>query len=187
MAYNPNSPSGFALYTPGARMRWYDKASCTYRIGIGDPVTLESTGYVDRHASGADKILGVAMGFLNADGIPVVYLATTSLGKVLVCDDPKALFVIQASGYISGTTSLAQTNIGNCADTSDDNCVVATGQSIYTLDATDLASSPEAVAELKIVGVYDVPFNKFITGADGRYVRVIVKLNEHFYRTTAGI
>ena len=184
--FNPDTPNGFSLYTPKARMRWYDKTSCTYRIGQGDPVTMESNGYVDR-ASTEEAILGVALGFLNSSGVPVVYLALGSSGKVLVCDDPNALYVIQCNGYITGTTSVAQIDVGSCADTVDGNCDTTTGRSIYELDATDLATNPHLAAQLKIVDVWDVPLNGWKSGADGRYVKVIVELNEHFYESTTGI
>ena len=185
--FNPDQPDGFSLITPEARMRWYETgAANTYRIGQGDPITVETAGYVDRASTG-EMIVGIAMGFLNASGVPIIYNVAATAGRVLVCDDPAARYVIQANGYTTGTTSLAATNVGNCADTVDGDCVLLTGRSIYELDATDLASSPASAAQLKIVGVWDAPFNKFISGADGRYVRVIVTLNEHFYRSTTGI
>jgi hypothetical protein len=91
-------------------------------------------------------------------------------GKIIadVIDDPNQKFIIQADGAV------AQTQIGLNAD------VIGTGGSTTTgVSSMELATgtiAKAAAANLKIIGLYNVPGNEF-----GAFAVMVVKINEHLY------
>ena len=93
-----------------------------------------------------------------------------------VCDDPDALFEIQADGTLDLTAIGAN---GSLIQTAGD---ATTGNSAVALDASAVATT--AAFPLRIVDYVDKTAFSELGDA---YTDVIVKLNHHFYRQTTGV
>lgn len=161
---NVNSPFGARLIdSDGKEVRghYYEKLAGAV-IADGDFVKMTSSGEVTVAAAG-DVLLGVALEFK----------ASADAGEVLICDDPDAVFEVQASD------AFAQTNVGNCAD------IVATAydsllnRSKHALDSATYAAT---TAQLKVLGLSKIDDNVI-----GQYAKVKVKINEHFLKQEAGV
>lgn len=96
----------------------------------------------------------------------------------LICDDPDAVFQVQASG------SVASTAIGKNAGFVQNAGSTATGNSKVALDYTTVAA-PGAALPLKIVGFVEGPFS---TAGDA-FTDVLVTWNAgmHAYRNATGV
>jgi len=153
----------------------------------GDFVTLTANGTV-RVAVAAEVILGVCGGievaaptvedgFLSNNNIGVTehpgYLPADTAGTVLVLDDPDQLFEIQSDGII---TSVDQGNNAEIVPTAGS---TVTGRSAMEVSATTIAGT----AQLRLIRPIKRADND-ITLTNGRW---IVYINEHAYRTAAGI
>ena len=91
-----------------------------------------------------------------------------------VADDPYERFEIQSAGTV------AQTNIGNCAD-----IVYAAGATPNYISKVEISGTMAATAaQLKIIGVSKDPDNNELGAANAN---VIVTIAEHFLTQTAGI
>ena len=148
---NSDRPRGFAPHGKVLRASVYEAGAAIYP---GDMVKLSSDGQIDPVSAG-DPILGCALGYAAAAG-----------DKVLVCDDPKQKYVVQADE----TEISAQSLVGNVAD------VVATAAnttykcSRHELDSSDAGTT---TAQLIILGIEARPDNAF-----GAQVDVICMINE---------
>jgi hypothetical protein len=94
-------------------------------------------------------------------------------GKITadVIDDPNQLFIIQAAG------TPVRANFGTNADIT----AATTGSTTTGVSNMTLGSSftENAAANLKVIGLYDVPGNEL-----GQYAVLVVKINEHMYGST---
>ncbi len=91
-----------------------------------------------------------------------------------VSDDPYERFEVQSAGTV------AQTNIGNCADIE-----YAAGDSANYVSKVEISGTMAAsAAQLKIIGVSKDPDNDELGAANAN---VVVTINEHFLKQTAGI
>ena len=159
----------------------YDIAASATAIYQNDPVEMLATGTIGVAAAG-DVLLGSLTGvfFTDASTSKPTYAnhleasntATDIVG--FVSDDPYQRFEIQSAGTV------AQTNIGNCAD-----IVYAAGSSPNYVSKVEASGTMAAgTAQLKIIGVSRDPDNNELGSANAN---LIVNINEHFLKATAGI
>jgi hypothetical protein len=91
-------------------------------------------------------------------------------GKIVadVIDDPNQLFIVQAEG------TPVRANFGTNADIT----ASTTGSTVTGISAMTIGTSfvETANANLKVIGLYDVPGNEL-----GEYAVLVVKINEHMY------
>lgn len=159
----------------------YDIAASASAIYFNDPVEMLATGTIGVAAAG-DVLLGSLNGvfFTDASSSKPTYAnhldasntATDIVG--FVSDDPYERFEIQSAG------TPAQTNIGNCAD-----IVYAAGSSPNYVSGVEISGTMAATtAQLKIIGVSRDPDNNELGSAN---TNLVVTINEHFLKQTAGI
>jgi hypothetical protein len=156
------------------------EASAT-AIYQNDPVEMLDTGTIGVAAAG-DVLLGSLNGVFYTDAstskptwanhLNGANTATDIVG--FVSDDPYERFEVQSAGTV------AQTNIGNCAD-----IVYAAGDSANYVSKVEISGTMAATAaQLKIIGVSKDPDNDELGAANAN---VVVTINEHFMKQTAGI
>jgi len=159
----------------------YSIAASSTAIYQNDPVKALGTGYIGVAAAG-DQLLGSLNGVFYTDAstskptwanhLEASNTATDIVG--FVADDPYERFEVQSAGTV------AQTNIGNCAD-----IVYAAGSSPNYVSKVEISGTmADTAAQLKIVGVSKDPDNSELGAANAN---VIVTINEHFLKQTAGI
>ena len=159
----------------------YSIAANATAIYQNDPVEMLNTGTVGV-AAAADVLLGSLNGvfFTDATSSKPTYAnhldasntATDIVG--FISDDPYERFEVQSAGTVN------QTNIGNCADIS-----YSAGSSPNYVSKTEISGTMAAgAAQLKIMGVSKDPDNNELGSANAN---VVVTINEHFLKQTAGI
>lgn len=172
---NVDNAHGLMPITLGARVRRYgvDSSNGT-RIGMYDPVALDNDGMCSK-AAATGVILGVVVGVYSKLRVPLSYLATSTEGFLDVMDDPKALFVIQDDASATSSSTFR----GNNCDLSTADCSTTTGVSTVELVATGVTAS---TAQLRIMSLWGDPKNAW-----GAWADMVVQINEHFFKATAGI
>ena len=159
----------------------YSIAANATAIYQNDPVEMLNTGTVGV-AAATDVLLGSLNGvfFTDATSSKPTYAnhldasntATDIVG--FISDDPYERFEVQSAGTVN------QTNIGNCADIS-----YSAGSSPNYVSKTEISGTMAAgAAQLKIMGVSKDPDNNELGSANAN---LVVTINEHFLKQTAGI
>jgi len=159
----------------------YSIAASATAIYQNDPVVMLATGTIGVGAA-AQVLLGSLNGVFYTDAstskptwanhLNASNTATDIVG--FVSDDPYERFEIQSAGTV------AQTNIGNCAD-----IVYAAGSAPNYVSGVEISGTMAATAaQLKIIGVSKDPENDELGAANAN---VVVTINEHFMKQTAGI
>ena len=159
----------------------YDIAASASAIYFNDPVEMASTGTITV-AAATDVLLGSLNGVFFTDAttskptyanhLNSSHTATVIVG--FVSDDPYERFEIQSAG------TPAQTNIGNCAD-----IVYAAGSSPDYVSGVEISGTmANSAAQLKIIGVSKDPDNDELGSAN---TNLVVTINEHFLKQTAGV
>ena len=159
----------------------YSIAASATAIYQWDPVEMLATGTIGVAAAG-DVLLGSLNGVFYTDAstskptwanhLAASNTATDIVG--FVSDDPYERFEVQSAGTV------AQTNIGNCAD-----IVYTAGSSHDYVSGVEISGTmANTAAQLKIIGVSKDPDNDELGAANAN---VIVTINEHFLKQTAGI
>jgi hypothetical protein len=171
---NTNAPFGFKPIksTAGSTLQvnYYKVASSASRIGKGDLVTLNSSGFIQRESSSVatGPWIGVAL-------IDSGTLAAGGISKFPVCDDPQAIYEVQGSTAALATTDLNTIVKVKCSVAADSN----TGLSQNVLTAT-AATATNGVRLIRFVDSADN-----IVGASAR---VEVRLNSLYsVPGTAGV
>ena len=158
----------------------------TGSIFTGDPVKMVSTGGIAVAAAG-DLLLGVFQGcqFTDSSGDKIfspvwTTLTATSDCKAAVIDDPDVLFEVQSAA----TGSLTQTEIGLNGD-----IVYAAGSAITGMSGVKISGTmATGTAQLRIMGYSNDPSNNTLgTGSLSTNANMIVRIDEHFNRTAAGV
>ena len=156
----------------------YSIAASATAIYQGDPVEMLATGTIGV-AAATDVLLGSLNGVNYTDATNqkprwANHLAASNTATDIVgfiSDDPYERFVIQSAGTVT------QTNIGNCAD-----IVYAAGATPNYVSKVEISGTmADTTAQLKIIGLAKNPDNAFGLNAD-----VVVTINEHFLKQTAG-
>ena len=144
----------------------------------GDLCTITADGVVLPHNATEVSNIGVFDGvsYTASDGSyvyseywPTGTAATDIIAYIYDC--PYTVFKVQSS-------TLAQTNIGNCADVVITGGSTVTGQSKFELSST----MSTGTACCKIIALHDTPDNAFGTDAVAE-----VLINEHLLKQTAGV
>ena len=158
----------------------------TGTIYTGDPVKMVNTGGIAVAAAG-DLLLGVFQGcqFTDSSGDKIfspvwTTLTATSDCKAAVIDDPDVLFEVQSAA----TGSLTQTEIGLNGD-----IVYAAGSAITGMSGVKISGTmATGTAQLRIMGYSNDPSNNALgTGSLSTNANMIVRIDEHFNRTAAGV
>jgi len=159
----------------------YSIAASATAIYFNDPVEMADTGTITV-AAASDVLIGSLTGvfFTDATTDKPTYANHLNAGNTatdiigFVSDDPYQRFEIQSAG------TPAQTNIGNCAD-----IVYAAGSSPNFVSGVEISGTmAAATAQLKIIGASKEIDNNELGSAN---TNLIVTINEHFLKQTAGI
>ncbi|MBU0959738.1 MAG: hypothetical protein KKB31_07365 [Nanoarchaeota archaeon] len=161
---NRDAPRGLVPHqtTQGGppRIGTYNKDALAAAIYIGDAVILEADGNVAVYSTGGGNLLGVSAEYVTA---------STAKSNFKVYDDPFTLFRIQDDA--TGLTASTQSSVGNNAD------ILATAGNQTTKlskQELDISGHTAGVAQLRIVGLYNVPGNAW-----GSWSELLVTINEH--------
>lgn len=165
----------------GAVNRYYVPSSDATAIFIGDAV--KSAGSADANgvasvaqAAAGDPIRGVVVGVEPVTAESLIYRAASTERYLLVADAPDIVFEIQED---SDGGALAAANVGQNAD-----LIVAAGSTSTGLSGMELDSSTAATttAQLRILG-----FSQVVNNEIGANARLLVTINEHELKSTAGV
>ena len=161
----------------------YSIAANATAIYQGDPVEMLATGTIGVAAAGDTLLLGPLTGVFYTDAstskptwanhLNASNTATDIVG--FVSDDPYERFEVQADG------ATAAADVGLNAD-----IVYAAGSSPDYVSKVELATSDQksGTAQLRIMGISKDPSNDTAGSAN---VNLVVMINEHFLKGTAGI
>jgi len=144
--------------------------------GENEASTVDFQNYpVIAQAAATDEgLVGVVVGFEpNPSDLNSIYRKTLTNRVAYVCDDPWAIFEVQADG------TYAAAYVGENAD-----IVVAAGSAYTGVSGMELDVSDHkaATAQLRILGVVPRADNEI-----GDYTKLLVMINEHIYKRTAGV
>ena len=159
----------------------YSIAASATAIYQWDPVEMLATGTIGV-AAATDVLIGSLNGVFYTDAstskptwanhLEAANTATDIVG--FVSDDPYERFEVQSAGTV------AAADIGLCADIS-----YAAGSSPDYISKTEISGTmATGTAQLKIIGVSKDPDNDEVGAANAN---VVVIINEHFLKQTAGI
>jgi len=161
----------------------YSIAANATAIYQGDPVEMLATGTIGVAAAGDTLLLGPLTGVFYTDAstskptwanhLNASNTATDIVG--FVSDDPYERFEVQADG------ATAAADVGLNAD-----IVYAAGSSPDYVSKVELDTSDQktGTAQLRIMGISKDPSNNTAGSAN---VNLVVMINEHFLKGTAGI
>ena len=169
----------------------------TSKIYTGTPVIPLASGLIDLPGNangGTVPLLGVFMGckYIATDGTPTwapywpgyAAIKPSTEAIAYVCDNPDALFVINADGALPDNALFANANFATAITGTD-----SSGYSLGELATGTIAVGGGSTAlNMKIVGFDDeasVAEGAVDKAAAGRLA--IVKLNVHFMNSTSGI
>lgn len=197
---NVNAPFGLRAVSElngspyvGSVRTYSTPASDATALFVGDLVKIAGTSqiingvvYPDviRAASG-DTFVGVVVGCEPDTRDSTQYRAASTARRILVNDDPNALFMVQQSN--SGT-AFAANDIGlNC------NINVGAGSTVTSYSGTVADNATGATTntlDLKIIGMVNAPDNDVGSSASSGTLasRLLVRLNRHLLvNQTAGV
>jgi hypothetical protein len=110
---NPNAPFGFkpikALSGSSLQVNYYKVSSSATRIGKGDLVELNSSGFIQRSTSATS--VGPWVGVSLADSGTII---AGGIARHPVCDDPSAVYEVQGATAALATTDLGTIVKANC-------------------------------------------------------------------------
>jgi hypothetical protein len=159
---NINAHNGFTPYGPILRAQWYPVATAYgTALYIGDPIQRAATptglvcalfgadtreSVIVQSGTGAAAVtLGAALGFMDSDGDPILYLPASTTGDsvvagyILVADHPQQLYVVHEDGV---TTPIAAANIGlNVEVVGTHSGSTSTGRSGYEIVSATVANT----------------------------------------------
>lgn len=203
---NADTPFGLRLVghlsgdVEKARVNYY-YAPSSYSTGIfiGDPVTVTGTANTSAvtvvgggtfdvatlpevnvtSAATSKPITGVVIGRAMTNRDSDIYGTADEERVLLVCDDPQAIFEIQADGAIAAT----QINL-NAVLIATHSGSTTTGVSGYELDTTSDAPAADANDQLTILGQSRRVDNE----PNSIHNKILVRINNHTYNQgTAGV
>jgi hypothetical protein len=192
---NVNSPFGLAPIGTLSGSAWSGRgtvytipSSDGTKAGIGDPILTLGTGTTNtdgtvtpdcKIAATTDVCSGVIVAILPDTRDSTIYRVASTLRRVLVCDDPEALFVVQEG---TGGTALTSSKINqNISIGGTGSVSTTTGRSAVYIDNSTVNTTNTLM--MKIVGFYPAPDN-----AIGDSCRWIVKINRsRFADQLAGV
>lgn len=175
---NHDNPHGFTKISGRAPV-WYQKdATSSALLVVGDPVKVETDGYVVRAAAGG-VFRGVIEALKSTTGKVVNQLGAAVAGNVSVCDDPDATY--KAQDNAGGTCN--QACVGTNADFIVANGDTLTGKSACEIDGSTYANT---AAQVRIVELWKGIDGNTIN-AVGNHCEWVVTPNESDLKSTTGI
>lgn len=162
---NTDKPCGFYPFGQVRSLTIYEVDADGGTIYEGDLIIMESDGYVAPATAGSTALLGVS----NS------YRLTGTAGKIGVFDHPLQRFV----GQCNEDDYDAQADIGTNADLVAGSGNGTTMRSGHEINTTTLATT---AAQLRVVALAPRANN-----ALGSYARLVVEINEHFYKRVTGV
>lgn len=149
-----------------------DLVSFTGDSGIGEYPELGYLPIVAQSSAGSTQFAGVVAGFgVDPDNLQKIYRPGSTTRTVWVDVDPFNVYSILSTGtVVSG-------DIGQCAKITVGSGSTFTGISGISLDHGTLTGSAD---QLKIVGVEP-------TSVLGTYTKLLVMVNQQFYKLTTGV
>jgi len=146
-------------------------------IFLGDFMIAEADGNVAPYTGTAGgDLLGVCVGVEGGyDNLNTRYLAASTAGTVMICDDPDVIFAIQED---DGGTALDITARGANCDLLATAGSTTTSQSAHEIDRSKVTA---AIAQLRLLRLVERDDNAY-----GDWAEWEVMINEHEYKTTAG-
>lgn len=169
----------------------------TDKIWQGTLVVPAATGYVVRGSATGDSQspIGVFMGCQYVDAVskkpvwsnywPGVAVASGTVIKAYVADNPMQTFVVAADGSFASAAALQSAVFANCPLASGASGNDTTGMSSGVADISELATT--ATDALRIIGIVEDLSNYDISAAG---IGLLVRLNSHFNApvgTTTGV
>lgn len=166
------------------------KLDPTYATAIyrGDPVTSGTDGYLIRAAAGTTQIAGIFLGckYYNASTKqtqwspywPGVSIGSTYTVEVYICNDPGAVFQVQA-----GATAITLADIDANVQFNLGTGSAVTGQSgAYVESANTTNTLP-----FKVVGLVESPPGVNGTDSTTGYNNILVTFNNQDFKSLLGI
>jgi len=130
---------------------------------------------ITQAAAGNENIVGIVIGFLpNPSYLNQIYRTASTLRTAIVCDDPWAIFEIQASTDAAIVAGDLQAN----ADIVVGAGSTFTGLSGMELDQTTISTTN---GQLRILGLIQREDNEL-----GLHAKLLCMVNEHVYKRIAG-
>lgn len=162
---NTDKPCGFYPFGKVLGMKRYEVDASAGTIYEGDLIIMESDGCVVPATAGSTALLGASND----------YHLTGTAGSIMVFDNPKQRFV----GQCDESNYDAQTDIGTNADLIAGAGNANTLRSGHEIDSSTTATT---TAQLRVIELAPRANN-----ALGSYARLIVEINEHFYKRATGV
>ena len=171
----------------GAQNRYTIKAGYGTAIYQGDLVIPVSTGNIERHTAGnAAAVVGVFNGVFYNDPTtqkptyknyyPGGVTPTQGDITAFVVDDPDAVFLMDADQSFTRADLFKNYSVTNATGTT------ATGISQVQLDVS--ASGTQTTFAVQAIDISQDPENSDVTVSNAN---ILVRINNHFYRSGTGI
>lgn len=149
-----------------------DLVSFTGESAIGEYPELGYLPVVAQSSAGSTQFAGVVNGFgVDPSNLDKIYRPASTLKTVWVNVSPFSVFSVLSTGTVVAG------DIGQCAKISVGSGSTFTGISGISLDHGTLTSSAD---QLKIVGVEP-------SSVLGTYTKLLVMVNQQFYKLTTGV
>ncbi len=167
----------------GNVMRCYVPAADGTALFVGDAVKSYTESATDGthqviQAAAGDAIFGVVVGFEpDNSNLALLHRAVSTLRTVLVCTATDVIYRISTN-----STGIAKEDIGLNGDIEVGSGNTTTGLSGMELDADASPALGTSTAQLRILGLSQIPDN-----ALGAYAVVDVLINEHELKSTTGV
>lgn len=150
-------------------------ASNTPSIFKKDPVMQEADGYYAQATDGIGiAMAGVAVGFLDANGLALSYLPASTAGTILSVPVKGHIFEVQASTGVALTVAC----VGATADFVRTAGSTVSGISKYELDSSNVGTGQQ----MRILGKVERPGNEW-----GEHVKLRVMFVENLYESNTSV
>lgn len=165
----------------------------TTAIYTGDPVTSLSTGYITRSTAGTTTIAGIfygceylsqALGYtVNSPYWPGSDAASTTTITALICNDPTAIFQVQAGGSTTavGIANIME-NINFAIGTPDTSAKISGAYADQTTLSPSTTTRP-----FRVIGLVTTPPGVNGTDITTGYNNILVTFNNQDFKTTTGV
>ena len=185
-----DAPFGFMPYGDILRANWYAIVTeYATAVHVGDAAEIGGTAITTKRrgtiqnmqveeTGAAGSMLGSVLSLEDSSGVPVSYLAASTVGDgtvagyALISDHPQQVYIAQEDG---DTSSIVAANIGlNVEGISTHSGDTNTGRSKMELDSSSVATT--GTLAWKLIGVH--PDDSISSaGAAGNHARFIVMVN----------
>ncbi len=138
-------------------------------IFAGDPISAVNTGsFVPSGAGDGGIVAAIAVGFMDSNGKPLLYLPASTPGTVIGLPLRGNIFGVQCDG------ALASTDISATADFATGTGNTNTGISAYQLNSSNIGTGNQ----MRILGKLETPTNAYGTYTIAK-VQFVENLNEN--------